>query len=202
MHKLLAFIFISILAFTSVCVAENYTMMSLGYTKHIAEDPHDSGGTTYFSDPEENGYVLGISFGEKSDGVSTEIETSYYSEVSQKLTSDVTVDVSTIASMFNFMATPGENEFYGIIGGGVGFGYSMVDTSYTSGSTTFNGDENTFNFAYQLILGLGADSYDVVFKHSNFGEVEGGSGKTSAGGDYVADEFDSVYNSISFRIKY
>ena len=41
-------------------------------------------------------------------------------------------DVSTIASMFIVMATPGENEYYGIFGGGVGLGYSMVDTSYKS----------------------------------------------------------------------
>ena len=202
MRNLIVSIFVSLFAITSVCVAEDYSMISLGYTKHIAEDPHDSSGTTYYSDPEENGFVIGYSFGEKSDGANIESETSFYSKVSQKLTSDVTVDVSTIASMINYMATPGENEFYGILGGGVGFGYAMVDTSYSSGGTTFNGDENTFNFGYQLILGLGADNYEVVFKHSNFGEVEGGSGTTSAGGSYVADEFDNVYNSIAFRFKY
>ena len=202
MRNLIISIFLSLFAFTSVCMAEEYSAVSFGYTKHIAEDPHDSGGTTYYSDPEENGFVLGIALGQRSGGISTEVETNYYSEVSQKLTSDVTVDVSTIASMFNIMATPGENEIYGIIGGGVGFGYSMVDTSYTSGSTTFNGDESTFNFGYQLILGLGADNYEVVFKHSNFGEVEGGSGTTSAGDTYNADEFDNVYNSIAFRIRY
>ena len=202
MRTLIISIFVSLFAFISVSVAEEYTNMSLGYTKHIAEDPHDSAGTTYFSDPEENGFVLGFALGQKSDGVSTEIETSYYSEVSQKLTSDVTVDVSTLASMFNVMLTPGENELYGILGGGVGFGYSMVDTSYKSGSTTFNGDEETLEFAYQLILGFGADNYELVFKHTNFGEVKGGSGKTSAGDTYNADEFDSKYNSIAFRIKY
>ncbi len=202
MRILIVSIFVSLFAVTSLSVAEDYTKISLGYTKHIAEDPHDSGGTTYYSDPEDNGFVIGIALGNNSDGISTEVETNYYSEVSQKLTSDVTVDVSTIASMFNVMATPGENEIYGIFEGGVGFGYSMVDTSYTSGSTTFNGDEGTFNFGYQLILGLGADNYEVVFKHSNFGEVEGGSGTTSAGGTYNADEFDNVYNSIAFRIKY
>mgnify|MGYP001254318395 CR=1 FL=1 len=202
MRVLIASILVSLFAFTSLSVAEDYTKISFGYTKHIAKDPHDSGGTTYLSDPEENGFVIGYAFGNNSDGISSEVETKYYSEVSQKLTSDVTVDVSTIASMFNIMATPGENEIYGIFGGGIGFGYSMVDTSYTSGSTTFNGDENTFNFGYQLILGLGADNYEVVFKHSNFGEVEGGSGTTSAGDAYNADEFDNVYNSIAFRIKY
>ena len=202
MKKLIISIFLSLFAFTSLCVAEEYFNLSLGYTKHTAEDPHDSGGTTYLSDPEDNGFVLGFALGQRSGGVSTEIETNYYSEVSQKLTSDVTVDVSTLASMFNVMATPGENELYGILGGGVGFGYSMVDTNYKSGSTTFNGDENTLGFAYQLILGLGADNYELVFKHSNFGEVKGGSGKTSAGGTYNADEFDSKYNSIAFRIKY
>ena len=202
MRILVISIFISLFALASVSVAEDYTKISLGYTKHIAEDPHDSGGTTYFSDPEDNGFVVGIALGKNSDGISTEFETNYYSEVSQKLTSDVTVDVSTIASMINVMATPGENETYGIFGAGAGVGYSMVDTSYTSGSTTFNGDEGTFSFGYQLILGFGADNYELVFKHSNFGEVEGASGTTSAGDTYNADEFDNVYNSISFRIKY
>ena len=116
----------SLLALTSLCVAEENSKLSLGYTKHTAEDPHDSGGTTYFSDPEENGFVLGFALGQKSGGVSTEIEANYYSEVSQKLTSDVTVDVSTLASMFNVMLTPGENELYGILGGGVGFGLSLI----------------------------------------------------------------------------
>ena len=202
MRILIVSIFVSLFAFTSVSVAEDYTKISFGYTKHIAEDPHDSGGTTYYSDPEDNGFVIGIALGNNSDGISTEFETNYYSEVSQKLTSDVTVDVSTIASMFNVMATTGENEIYGIIGGGVGFAYSMVDTSYTSGGTTFNGDEDSFNFGYQLILGLGSENYEVVFKHSNFGEVEGGSGTTSAGDTYNADEFDNVYNSIVLRINY
>ena len=202
MKKFIISIFLSLFAFTNLCVAEEYAKLSLGYTKHTAEDPHDSEGTTYFSDPEENGFVLGFSLGQRSGVLSTEIETNYYSEVSQNLTSDVTVDVSTLASMFNVMATPGEDELYGILGGGAGFGYSMVETNFKSGSTTFNGDENTLDFAYQLILGFGANNYELVFKHSNFGEIKGGSGKTSAGDTYVADEFDSEYNSIVFRIKY
>ena len=48
----------------------------------------------------------------------------------------------------------------------VGYGYTMVDTSYKSGSTTFNGDNGNWNFAYQLILGLGSDDYEIVFKRS------------------------------------
>ena len=38
--------------------AAEYSAFSIGYTKHIAEDPHDSAGTTYLSDPEENGFAL------------------------------------------------------------------------------------------------------------------------------------------------
>lgn len=182
--------------------AEDYSGFSFGYTKHIAEDPHDSGGTTYFSDPEDNGFVIGFFSGQKSDGTAIEGELSYYSEVTQKLTSDVTVDVSTFSSMLNVMATPGEADFYGILGGGVGIGYTTVDTSYKSGSTTFNGDEKTFQFGYQFMLGFGSDNYEIILKRSNFGEVEGGSGTTSAGGSYAADEFDNIYNSIVFKVKY
>tara|TARA_B100000131_G_scaffold131825_1_gene128473 strand:+ start:1160 stop:1765 length:606 start_codon:yes stop_codon:yes gene_type:complete len=182
--------------------AAEYSGLSIGYTKHIAEDPHDSGGTTYYSDPEENGFVIGYFEGTKSGGSAFELESTYYSEVSQKLTSDVTVEVSTFTEMINLMATPGDNDFYGIFGGGIGIGVTIVDTSYKSGSTTFNGDNDNWNFAYQLILGFGGDNYEVVFKHSHFGEVEGGSGTTSAGGTYVADEFDNVYNSIVYKIKF
>ncbi len=200
--KVLINIIISVIFICNFSIAQEYSGFSVGYTKHIAEDPHDSGNTAYFSDPEENGFVVGYFNGERSDGASFETEYSYYSEVSQKLTSDVTVDVSTFSSMINFMATPGDDEYYGIFGGGIGVGYSMVDTNYKSGSTTFNGDEGTFGFAYQLILGFGSNDYEVVFKRSHFGEVKGGSGKTSAGGNYVADEFDNVYNSIVFKAKF
>ena len=191
-----------ILIFFSASIAEEYEGFSIGYTKHIAEDPHDSGGTTYLSDPEENGLVIGYFSGERSNGTSIESEFSYYSEVSQKLTSDVTVDVSTFTSMLNLMATPGDNTYYGIFGGGIGLGYTLVDTGFKSGSTTFNGDEGNWTFGYQYILGFGSDTYELVFKHSNFGEVKGGSGTTSNGANYVADEFDNVYNSIVFKVKF
>ncbi len=200
--KLFCKVLISLFVVFNISLAEEYSGFSIGYTKHIAEDPHDSSGTTYYSDPEENGFVLGYFDGEKSDGVAIESEYSFYSEVSQKLTSDVTVDVSTLTSMINLMATPGDNNSYGIFGGGIGLGYTMVDTSYTSGSTTFNGDNGTWNLAYQLILGFGSNDYEVVFKRSHFGEVKGGSGTTSAGGSYAADEFDNVYNSIVFKLKF
>ena len=194
-------LFVIIISF-SASIAEEYEGFSVGYTKHIAEDPHDSGGTTYFSDPEENGLIIGYFSGERSNGTSFESEFSYYSEVSQKLTSDVTVDVSTFTSMLNLMATPGDDAYYGIFGGGIGFGYTIVDTDYKSGGTTFKGDEGNWTFGYQYILGFGSDTYELVFKHSNFGEVKGGSGTTSSGGSYVADEFDNVYNSIVFKVKF
>ena len=182
--------------------AAEYSGFSIGYTKHIAEDPHDSQGSSYLSDPEENGFVIGYFEGDKSGESAFEWEATYYSEVSQKLTTGVTVDVSTLTQMLNFMATPGESDFYGIFGAGLGYGYTMVDTSYKSGSTTFNGDNDNWNFAYQLILGFGGEKYEIVFKRSHFGEVKGGSGKTSANGTYSADEFDNIYNSIVYKIKF
>lgn len=182
--------------------AEHYSGFSFGYTKHIAEYPHDPVGTTYFSDPEDNGFVISFFSGQKSDGTAIEGELSYYSEVTQKLTSDVNADVLTFSSMLNIMAIPGEADFYGIIGGGVGIGYTTVDTSYKSGSETFNGDEKTFQIGYQFMLGFGSKNYEIILKRSNFGEVEGGSGTTSAGSSYVADEFDNIYNSIVFKVKY
>tara|TARA_A100001015_G_C14892789_1_gene673148 strand:- start:192 stop:800 length:609 start_codon:yes stop_codon:yes gene_type:complete len=202
MRNLLISIFFSLFAFTSVSVAEEYSTVSLGYTEHTVGFPHDALGTTYYSDPEDYGFVLGVAFGQRSGDISTEIETSYYSKVSQKISSFISADVKTIASMFNVMATPGENEFYGIIGGGVGLGYTMIDTGFKADSVTFYGDNNTLNFAHQFILGFGSDNYEFVFKNSKFGEVEGGSGTQSNGNDYPPDEFDNEYNSISFRLKF
>ena len=176
----------SILFFANV-KAEDYSGFLIGYTKHIAEDPHDASSSTYFKD---------------SDGTAIEGEISYYTEVTQNLTTGVNVDVSTLTSMLNLMATPGDGGFYGILGGGIGIGYTMVDTSYKSGSTTFNGDNETLQFGYQLMVGFGSGNYEVLLKRANFGEVKGGSGTTSAGGSYVADEFDNIYNSLVFKIKY
>ena len=200
--KLIIKVLIAALFVLNSSQAAEYSGFSIGYTKHIAEDPHDSDGSTYYSDPEENGFVIGYYTGEKSGESAFELETSYYSEASQKLISTVTVDVSTFTQMLNVMATPGDDDFHGIFGGGIGYGYTMVDTSYKSGSTTFNGDNDNWNLAYQLILGFGGDNYEIVFKRSHFGEVKGGSGKTSANGTYAADEFDNVYNSIVYKIKF
>ena len=201
MRLFLLYLIVSIL-FLGNLKAEDYSGFLVGYTKHIAEDPHDSGSSTYFKDPEENGLVIGYFNGQRSDGTAIEGEVSYYSEVTQNLTTGVNVDVSTLTSMLNLMATPGDGEFYGILGGGIGVGYTMVDTSYKSGSTTFNGDNETLQFSYQLMVGFGSGNYEVLLKRANFGEVKGGSGTTSAGASYVADEFDNVYNSLVFKIKY
>tara|TARA_B100000989_G_scaffold238413_1_gene185288 strand:+ start:119 stop:724 length:606 start_codon:yes stop_codon:yes gene_type:complete len=195
------YLLISILFFGNL-KAEDYSGFLVGYTKHIAEDPHDSEGSTYVKDPEENGLVIGYFNGQRSDGTAIEGEVSYYTEVTQNLTTGVNVDVSTLTSMLNLMATPGDGELYGILGGGIGIGYTMVDTSFKSGSTTFNGDNETLQFGYQLMVGFGSGNYEVLLKRANFGEVKGGSGTTSAGGSYAADEFDNIYNSLVFKIKY
>ena len=53
------YLFILILLCFSVN-AEEYSFGSVGYTKHIAKDVHDSQGSTYYNDPEENGFVIGF----------------------------------------------------------------------------------------------------------------------------------------------
>ena len=201
MRHFILYLTISILLLGNV-KAEDYSGFLVGYTKHIAEDPHDSAGSSYFKDPEENGLVVGYFFGEKSNGTAIEGEVSYYTEVSQKLTSGVGVDVSTLTSMLNLLATPGDGEFYGILGGGIGIGYTMVDTNFKSGSITFSGEKETLQFGYQLMVGFGSGNYEVLLKRANFGEVKGASGKTNEGVTYVADEFDNIYNSLVFKIKY
>ena len=194
--------FVIFIVFLGNVKAEDYSGFLVGYTKNIAEDPHDSVGSTYKNDPEENGLVIGYFFGQKSDGTAIEGEVSYYTEVSQNLTTGLDVDVSTLTSMLNLLATPGDGEFYGILGGGIGIGYTMVDTNFESGSTTFSGENETLQFGYQLMAGFGSGNYEVLLKRANFGEVKGASGKTSAGATYVADEFDNIYNSLVFKIKY
>ena len=63
-------------------------------------------------------------------------------------------------------------------------------------------DNETLQFGYQLMVGFGSGNYEVLLKRANFGEVKGGSGTTSAGDSYAADEFDNIYNSLIFKIKY
>ncbi|MDC1155480.1 hypothetical protein OAT07_04565 [Candidatus Pelagibacter sp.] len=183
--------------------SETYSYGSLGYAKHIAEDPHDENGSTYLSDPEDNGMLVSYGFGDRTGNFAMETEFSYFTEVTQNLTSGVNVDVSTLSLMENFMYAPdlGSNGYL-LAGIGLGFGRTNVDTSYSASGDTFSGDKTQTNFAHQLILGFGVEMYEIVFKRSDFGEVEGGKGTSSSGGAYSADEFDSIYNSISLRYKF
>ena len=202
MKKILTLCILSlILAFNAH--SENYSYFSLGLTEHTAEDPHDSSGTTYLKDPDDRGLVVSYGFGNRSGNLAIETEFSYYGEVTQKLTSDVNVDITTLSIMENIMYTSdaGSNGYI-LAGLGLGFSRTNVDTNYNSSGDTLNKSKDTTNFGHQIILGFGIEKYEIVFKHSDFGEVKGGSGTTSNGNSYAADEFDSVYNSISLKYKF
>ena len=179
--------------------AEEYSFGSLGYTKHTAGDPHDSSGNTYFNDPEENGAAFGFGFGTKSDGFGSDIEVTYYPEVSNTITTGTNADVSTLATMSNFYMMPQTGGTALMAGGGVGLAYTTVDTDYSSGGVTFNKEESQFTFGYQFLLGVDLEQFQVIYKWSNFGEVEGGSGTASNGGTYHSDQFDNEYQSINIR---
>tara|TARA_B100001175_G_C19345798_1_gene559774 strand:- start:234 stop:845 length:612 start_codon:yes stop_codon:yes gene_type:complete len=183
--------------------AQDYSFGSIGYTKHIAADPHDSQGNTYYNDPEENGLVFGYGAGSKSDGFGSDVEINFYSEVSNKISSDgqkANVSTATLISNFYFMPDLGGSSL--MIGGGLGGAFTVVDTSYSSGGVTFNGDETNFTPAFQALIGLDFGDIQIVYKISNFGEVKGGSGTASNGSTYVADEFDNNYQSIDIRFKF
>ena len=191
-----------ILFFTLSCFlanAEEYSFGSLGYTKHTAGDPHDSQGSTYLSDPEENGAAFGFGFGTKADGFGSDIEVTYYPEVSNTITTGTNADVSTLATMSNFYMMPQTGGTALMAGGGVGLAYTTVDTDYSSGGVTFNKEESQFTFGYQFLLGVDLEQFQVIYKWSNFGEVEGGSGTASNGGTYHSDQFDNEYQSINIR---
>ena len=202
MKKILTISLISLI-FALNAHSENYSYGSLGLTKHVAEDPHDSSGSTYFNDPDDKGMVISYGFGNKSGNLALETEFSYYGEVTQKLTSDVSVDVTTFSIMENIMYTSefGSNGYI-LAGLGLGWGRTNVDTNYNASGDTLNKDNDNTTFGHQIILGYGLENYEIVFKHSDFGEVKGGSGTTSGSNTYAADEFDSVYKSISLRYKF
>lgn len=183
--------------------AEEYSFGSIGYTKHIAADPHDSQGNTYYNDPEENGLVIGYGFGSKENGFGSDVELNYYPEVSNKISSDgqkAKVSTLTLISNFYFMPDVGGSSL--MIGGGLGGALTTVDTSYSSGGVTFNGDERNFTPAFQALIGLDLGEMQIVYKISNFGEVKGGSGTASNGATYYADQFDNKYQSINIRFPF
>ena len=191
-----------ILFFTLSCFlanAEEFSFGSLGYTKHIAGDPHDSQNNTYYSDPEENGAAFGFGFGTKGDGFGSDLEITYYPEVTNKIAAATNAKVSSLATLSNFYAMPNVGNSSLIIGGGLGFAYNIVDTNYSSGGVTFNKEKTQFNFAYQGLIGVDLGEMQLIYKMSNFGEVKGGSGKASNNATYYSDEFDNKYHSLNLR---
>jgi len=189
--------------FVSLCLganAEEYSFGSVGYTKHIAGDPKDSAGSTYYNDPEENGVALSFGVGTKSDEFGNDVEVTYYPKLSNKIAAGTDADVSTLATLANFYAMPniGGNSNL-MIGGGVGFAYTTVDTNYSLSGVTFSKEETQFTTAYQFLIGYDLDTIQIVYKISNFGEVKGGSGNASNGATYTSDKFDNKYQSINIR---
>lgn len=182
--------------------AEEYSFGSVGYVKHIAADPHDSVASTYYNDPEENGLVIGFGFGSKDDEFGSDVEINYYTEVSNKIAagSDAKVSTLTLISNFYFMPDVGGSSL--MIGGGIGAALTTVDTSYSSGGVTFNGEESNFTPAFQALIGWDLGEMQIVYKISNFGEVKGGSGTASNGATYYADQFDNKYQSIDIRFPF
>ena len=182
--------------------AEEYSFGSIGYTKHIAKDVHDSQGSTYYNDPEENGLVIGFGFGSKEDGFGSDVEINYYPEVSNKITTGTNAKVSTLSFISNFYFMPDVGGSSLMIGGGLGAALTTVDTSYSSGGVTFNGEESNFTPAFQVLIGWDLGEMQIVYKISNFGDVKGGSGTASNSATYYADEFDNKYQSIDVRFPF
>ena len=182
--------------------AEEYSFGSIGYTKHIAKDVHDSQGSTYYNDPEENGLVIGFGLGSKEDGFGSDVEINYYPEVSNKITAGTNAKVSTLSFISNFYFMPDVGGSSLMIGGGLGAALTTVDTSYSSGGVTFDGEERNFTPAFQGLIGWDLGEMQIVYKISYFGEVKGGSGTASNGGTYYADQFDNNYQSINIRFSF
>jgi hypothetical protein len=194
------FIILSLFFFSNInnLLAEEYLLFTLGYTKNVAENPHDSGGSTYHNDPEDNGQSFGFAFGSRSDETILETEFFYNTSTKHKLTDDVNADVSTLAVMTNAFLAPniGNNSnSYGLIGAGVGFGNTKVNSKWSGG--TDPGENSQWTFGYQFMIGFGFDDIEILYKHMDLGEVKGGSTAS-----YSADEFNNISKSISIRYKF
>ena len=176
--------------------AEDYSIITLGYTKNIAESPHDSGGSTYHKDPEDNGQSIGFAFGSKNNEWMIETELFYNTLTTHKLTDDVNADLNTLAIMTNMFFAPelGDN-FYGLLGAGVGTGRTKVTSKYSGGNDP--GSKAQWTFGYQYMIGFGFDDIEILYKHTDLGEVK--SGSTSS---YNADQFDNISKSINIRYKF
>ena len=175
--------------------AEEYSAFTLGYTKNIAESLHDSVGSTYHNDPEENGQSIGFVFGSKSDEVMFESEFFYNTTTTHKLTDDVNADVNTWGMMSNILFAPDLGGSYGLIGAGLGFGRTEVTSKFSGGADP--GSNEQWSFGYQYMIGFGINNTEILYKYQNFGEVK--SGSTAS---YSADEFDNISKSIIIRYKF
>jgi len=176
--------------------AEDYSVITVGYTKNIAGSPHDSAGSTYHKDPEDNGQSFGFAFGSKNDQIMFETEVFYNTSTTHKLTSDVNADVNTLALMTNMFFAPelGDNS-YGLFGAGVGTGRTKVTSKYSGG--TDPGSKAQWTFGYQYMIGFGFDDIEIIYKHTDLGEVKSGSSAS-----YSADQFDNISKSINIRYKF
>ena len=196
--KLLIILSLILFGNFSNLLAEDYTMFTLGYTKNIAESPHDSGGSTYHKDPEDNGQSIGFAFGSKKDETMIETEVFYNTSTTHKLTDDVKTDVTTLAVMTNAFYAPNignSSNSYGLIGAGFGFGNTKVNSKYSGGADP--GEKSQWTFGYQYMIGFGIDNIEIIYKHTDLGEVK--SGSTSS---YNADEFDNISKTINIRYKF
>ena len=177
-------------------LAEEYTVFSLGYTKNIAESPHDVDGTTYHNNPEDNGQSFGVAIGSKDDNWMFESEFFYNTQTTHKLTDDVNTDVSAIVVMTNLMGAPDLGEgAYGIFGGGIGFGRTKVDSRYSAGANP--GSNSQWTYGYQYIIGFGFNELEFIYKHTDLGTVKSGTPSS-----YAADRFDYISKSMNIRYKF
>jgi opacity protein-like surface antigen len=196
--KLLITLSIILLGSFSNLLAEDYSVITIGYTKNISKSPHDSGGSTYHKDPEDNGQSIGFAFGSRSGETMFETEVFYNTLTTHKLTDDVKADVSTLALMTNAFFAPNignSSNSYGLIGAGFGLGNTKVNSKYSDGADP--GEKTQWTFGYQYMIGFGIDNIEIIYKHTDLGEVK--SGSTSS---YNADEFDNISKTINIRYNF
>ena len=189
---------ILLLNFSSIS-AEDYKRIILGSTKNIAENPHDTAGSTYYNDPADDfGLSFGLAIGSKKDKKIIETEVFYNTKSTHKLLNDVKAEVTTLAMMTNFFYAPdigSKSNSYGLIGGGLGFGRTEVTAKYSGGADP--GANSQWTLGYQYMIGFGIDNVEIVYKHMDLGTVKSGGSAT-----YTPDKFDNISNSINIRYKF
>jgi len=190
--------------FANSANSADYQTFDLSYNKVMAKSLTDGQGSTYYSDPDDNSFGAGWAWGHNlQNDVRTETEFKYNTDADLNIFAGGTLEVSSISlmqSIYKDIPT-GSGNF--IIGAGAGIARTMVDTNYSLSGVTFNGSKDNDELVYHLSVGFApSNNVEILLRHTDYGNVAGGSGTASDSSTYYADKFDHKVQSLTIRYKY